>query len=59
MTRTRANSPALRWLAAGSGLATALYTARAGLTWLKYGHPPGPDIDEADRLIDAFPHMRW
>ena len=54
MKRTRTNSPALRWLAAGAGLATALYTTRAGLTWLKYGHPPGPDIDEADRLLDEF-----
>ena len=41
-------------MAAGAGLATALYTTRAGLTWLKYGHPPGPDIDEADRLLDEF-----
>jgi hypothetical protein len=50
-TRT---SLALRWLAAGAGLATALYATRAGFTWLKYGHPRGPDIDETDPLLDEF-----
>jgi hypothetical protein len=48
------SSPALRWLEAGAGLATALYTTRAGLTWLQYGHPPSPDMDQADRLLDEF-----
>jgi hypothetical protein len=48
------SSPALRWLAAGAGLASALYATRAGFTWLQYGHPPGPDMDEADRLLDEF-----
>ncbi len=38
MKRTRANSPALRWLAAGVGVA-ALYATRAGFTWLHYGNP--------------------
>lgn len=54
MKRTRANSPALRWLAAGAGLATALYAPRAGFTWLQYGHPPSPDIDETDPWLDKF-----
>jgi hypothetical protein len=48
------SSSALRWLAAGAGLATALYTTRAAFTWFRYGHPPGPDMDEADRLLDEF-----
>ena len=43
MNRTHASSPALRWLAAGAGLATALYATRAGFTWLHYGHPPSPE----------------
>ena len=48
------SSTALLWLAAGAGLATALYDTRAGFTWLQYGHPPGPDIDETDPLLDEF-----
>ena len=40
MNPTHCSSPALRWLAAGAGLATALYATRAALTWLQYGHPP-------------------
>jgi len=54
MNRTPCSSPAFRWLAAGAGLATALYASRAALTWLQYGHPPSPDMDEADRLLDEF-----
>jgi hypothetical protein len=54
MNPTHRSSPTLCWLAAGAGLATALYATRAGLTWLKYGHPPNPDLDEADRLLDEF-----
>ena len=54
MNPTHCSSPALRWLAAGAGLATALYATRAGLTWLQYGHPPSPDMDETDRLLDEF-----
>ena len=53
-TATRHSWPALRWLAAGAGLATALYATHAGLTWLRYGHPPGPAGDETDRLLDQF-----
>ena len=48
------SSPALRWLAAGAGLATALYATRATFTWLQYGHPPKPNLDETDRLLDEF-----
>jgi hypothetical protein len=53
MNSTR-SSTVLRWLAAGAGLATALYGTRAGFTWLQYGHPPDPDIDETDPLLDEF-----
>jgi hypothetical protein len=54
MNPTHRSSPALRWLAAGAGLATALYATRAGFTWLQYGHPPNPNLDETDRLLDEF-----
>lgn len=54
MNPIRRSSPALRWLAAGAGLATALYATRAGFTWLGYGHPPSPDTDETDPLLDQF-----
>lgn len=54
MNPTHHRSLALRCLAAGAGLATALYATRAGLTWLQYGHPPGPDTSEVDRLLDEF-----
>ena len=54
MNPTHRSSTVLRWLAAGAGLATALYAARAGFTWLQYGHPPSPDMDEVDRLLDEF-----
>jgi hypothetical protein len=54
MNRTHRSSLALRGLAAGVGLATALYSTRAALTWLQYGHPPSPNLDEADRLLDEF-----
>ena len=50
MSRTHHNLAALHWLAAGAGLATALYATRAGLTWLQYGHPPKPYLDETDRF---------
>ena len=46
--------PALRWLAAGAGFATALYATHAGFTWLRYGHPPAPARDEIDPLLDEF-----
>jgi hypothetical protein len=54
MNPTHRSSPALHWLAAGAGLATTLYAIRASLSWLQYGHPPGPDMDETDRLLDEF-----
>ena len=54
MNNTHRISPVLRWLAAGAGFATALYATRATLTWLKYGHPPGPDTGETDSLLDEF-----
>lgn len=57
MNPTHRSSTVFRWLAAGSGLATALYAARAGFTWLQYGHPPKPNLNEADRSLDEFMPM--
>jgi hypothetical protein len=54
MNRTRRSSLALPCLAAGAGLATALYATRAVFTWLQYGHPPRPQTDEADPMLDGF-----
>ncbi len=54
MNRTRRISPVLRCLAAGAGLATALYATRATFTWLQYGHPAGPEAGETDSLLDEF-----
>jgi hypothetical protein len=53
-SQTRQSRPALRWLAASAGLATALYLTNAGFTWLRYGHPPRPSRNEADPLLDQF-----
>jgi len=50
----RHGRPALRWLAAGAGFATALYATHAGFTWLRYGHPPVPARDEIDPLLDRL-----
>lgn len=44
----------LRWLAAGVGLAAATYAAYVGVTWSRYGRPPGPTPDEHDALLDRF-----
>lgn len=46
--------PALRWLAAGVGFATALYATHAGFTWLRYGRPARPASDQIDPLLDQF-----
>jgi hypothetical protein len=54
MNSTRRSSLPLRCFAAGAGLATAVYATRAAFTWLQYGHPPSPDMDETDRLLDEF-----
>jgi hypothetical protein len=53
-TTQNRSRPALRWLAAGAGFATAVYAAHAGFTWLRYGHPPNPAGDETDQLLDQF-----
>lgn len=45
---------AMRWLAAGAGLAGAAYTTYVCVTWYRYGRPPGPSPDEQDDLLDRF-----
>ena len=52
--QTRCSRPVLRWLAAGGGVAAALYATYAGFTWVRYGHPPRPASDETDRLLDQL-----
>ena len=53
MKRTRANSPALRWLAAGVGRRRLVrYARRFHLVALRKS--PSPKMDEADRLLDKF-----
>ena len=54
MKPNHGSSSALRWLAAGTGFATAVYASRACFTWLRYGHPPLPSRDEADQLLDEL-----
>lgn len=54
MSPSHHSSAVFRCLAAGAGLAAALYAARAGFTWLQYGHPPNPNPDETDRFLDEF-----
>jgi hypothetical protein len=44
----------LRWSAAGAGVAAAAYAVYAGVTWVRYGHPPPPAPGEADDLLDRF-----
>ena len=44
----------LRWSAAGIGLAAAGYAAYAGLTWLRFGRPSRPTLDEDDALLNQF-----
>lgn len=54
MTATRTRS-ALRWLAAGAGLAAGAYAAYVGLTWRRYGRAARPaDPAESDPLLDRF-----
>ena len=46
-----------RWLARGAGVAAGLYAAYAGVTWLRYGHPPPSTADSEDPLLDRFMPM--
>jgi hypothetical protein len=36
------------------GVAAASYAAYAGMSWLRYGHPPPPAPGDADELLDRF-----
>jgi len=45
---------AIRWLAAGLGVAAAGYAAYAGATWYRYGYPAPPEPEEQDELLDRF-----
>jgi hypothetical protein len=40
--------------AAAAGLATVSYGALAAASWMRFGHPTAPAIDETDTLLDVF-----
>ena len=44
----------LRWVAAGIGLASAVYATYVGVTWFRYKKVPPPNPDEHDELLDRF-----
>ena len=55
MTRAAPIRAALRWSAAGLGLAGAAYATYVGMAWSRYGHPPRPARPEdQDELLDRF-----
>ena len=41
-------------MALGAGVAAGAYATWAGLTWVRYGHPPPPAPDERDFWLDTF-----
>jgi hypothetical protein len=41
-------------LGAAAGVALGVYGTYAGVTWLRYGHPPRPARDDTDPLLDRF-----
>src|SRR4249920_16351 len=45
---------ALKWTAGAIGVAAGAVAGYAGVTWLRYGHPPLAKGDEADPLLDRF-----
>lgn len=45
---------ALKWTAGAIGVAVGAVAGYAGVTWLRYGHPPLAKGDEADPLLDRF-----
>jgi hypothetical protein len=48
------NRAAARWLAAGVGVAAALYGAYAAIAWYRYGDTPPAKPDEQHPLLDRF-----
>jgi hypothetical protein len=45
---------ALKWAAAGLGVAVGGYGVYAGITWLRYGRPAAASGEDADPLLDRF-----
>jgi hypothetical protein len=43
-----------RALATSLGVAAGAYAAYTGVAWHRYGHPPEPNPDERDELLDRF-----
>lgn len=44
----------LRWLAAGTGLAAAVYGIHVGTVWLRYGRVAPPTDSDVDPLLERF-----
>ena len=55
MQRTvRRTSRMAAWAAFGFATSAAAYATYAAATWLRYGRPRPPTLDESDRLLDRF-----
>jgi hypothetical protein len=44
----------LRWLAVGAASTAAAYGVYAATTWVRYGRPSRPTLDNQDPLLDTF-----
>lgn len=54
MSATRRIRRAVRWTAAGLGLAAGAYGAYVGSAWYRYGHAAPPSGDDVDPLLEQF-----
>src|SRR5262245_9994194 len=45
---------ARKWTAGALGVAAGTYAGYAGVTWLRYGHPPPASSDDVDSLLERF-----
>ena len=54
MSTTQRLRTALKWTAGAVGFATATYASYVGVTWVRYGHPERPDVDDADAFLERF-----
>ena len=45
---------ALKWSAGAAGFAAAAYATYVAVTWLRYGHRPSANPEDADAMLDRF-----